>query len=126
MSGAPCPCGCAAPPGQRAHAVSAALAVDDLDMAIERGLVDVDACQACAPGCRQRLLDAKAGRLAAWAARERHRLREARLRRLADARTAPRATPPPPGGEGHRPPLPDAAAAALARARARAAARGKS
>ncbi|MBB1061942.1 hypothetical protein, partial [Marilutibacter spongiae] len=109
MADAPCPCGCAAPAGARAHAVSAALAIDDLDVAIEQGLADIEACPACTPGCRRRLLGAKAGRLAAWAARERHRAREARLRRLAAARAARRAMPASPGGESKRAPLPGAA-----------------
>jgi hypothetical protein len=107
------------------HAVIAALVGDDLDRAIESGLLADVHCDACAPACQAVLRAARAQRLNALAARERHRAREARLQARAQQRAARRdtiqATALP---EKTRPPLPSAAAAALSRAKARAADRG--
>jgi hypothetical protein len=102
------------------HAVLAALRDDDLDAAIDLGLLDIAPCPRCSDDCNARLLDARDERRFALAARERHRARDARLQRRADERNARRA---PPVAATSVPPLPPAAAAALARAKARAAAR---
>lgn len=131
-------CGCLAHARDAAHAVAAALAVDDLDAAIAAGLLDAAPCPACAPACRDALERARHERLRALAARERHRARDARLARRAQARAGAREAGPAtaataglaagPGGDSaphsrHTPALPAAAAAALARARAKAAGR---
>jgi len=115
--GTACACGCGVP-ARPAHAIAAALAVDDLDRALDLGLLEAAACTACSPACTALLERARAGRLAAFAARDRHRAREARLQRGAAERAERRAarTPAPDG----RPALPPAAADALARALAKA------
>ena len=94
------------------HAIAGALASDDLDAAIEHGLLDAGDCPGCAPACRQRVAAARDARLAALAARERHRLRGLRLQQRARERER--------RSEPDRAALPPAAAAALARALARA------
>ena len=118
---APCPaCGCASPDGDAAHRIVAALAVDDVDRAIDDGLLDDIACDACEPACRDALSHARDERRRALAARERFRdrtLRLARLQRERDAKRAASTTTP------GAPALPPAAAAALERAKARAAQR---
>ena len=77
-----CVCGCDDPRGAAAHAVNAALRVDDVDRAIEAGLLDREVeCTHCSDQCRARLHDARAARVAALAARERYRARAARLER---------------------------------------------
>lgn len=106
-----CRCGCTADAG--VHRVANALAVDDLDHALEAGLLEAIECPACTPECRDGVRHAAEGRRAAFAARERHRAREARLVRRAAERNARRAPPTPTA-------LPPAAAAALARAKAKA------
>jgi hypothetical protein len=115
---APCPaCGCASDDGAAAHRIVDALRVDDLDRAIDAGLLDDIACTDCTPDCRATLADARAARRTALAARERYRdrtLRLAQRQRERDARRAPPSTTAS---------LPPAAAAALARAKARAAQR---
>lgn len=125
-----CPdCRCAAPEGAQVHALLAALAGDDLDAALRLGLLEIAACPACAPACRQRLQDARTARLRALAARERHRARRARLQRIAAQRavargaaiSAPAATNPASAAPASA--LPPAAAAALARALEKARAR---
>jgi len=127
MSTPPCPvCGCRDAANATAHAITAALAQDDLDSAIETGLLTSSGCAACSDACRTALFAARDDRLRALAARERFRAREARLQRRADERAVARAgvtsavtidtaTP--------KPSLPSAAAAALARAKAKAAER---
>lgn len=91
----------------------------DLDGAIEAGLMDCDpalagtASDIVAIVAAQRTLDR------AWAARERHRARNARLARRAAERDAGRLKAPAPQAGAST--LPAAAAAALARARAKAA-----
>ena len=105
------------------HVIAAALATDDLDRAIETGLLACEPCPGCDPVCTASLLAARDARRGALAARERFRARDARLRRRAEERAARRVvvtsltTTP---GESPRPALPPAAAAALARAKARA------
>ena len=103
--------------------LAALLAADNLDAAIEAGLLqwspgtDDDArLQAAVQAARQHLLTA-------LAARERHRNRAVRLRRIAAERDA-RRTPAPasPGAAGA---LPSSVAAILARAKARAAQQGQ-
>lgn len=114
-------CGCTAAAGERAHRIVDALRVDDVERAMDVGLLDNVACLACAPDCRALLLEARAARIAALDARDRYRARMARLerRRLErDERRAPVSTP-----QVEKPTLPPAAAAALARAKARAAQR---
>ena len=116
---APCPaCGCASPDGDAAHRIVAALAVDDVDRAIDDGLLDDIACDACEPACRDALTHARDERRRALAARERFRDRALRLARLQRERDAARAP-----AEASKQSLPPAAAAALARAKARAAER---
>lgn len=111
----------------------AALATDDLDRAIELGLLTNSGCVDCSDACSTAMIVARDMRLRALAARDRFRAREARLQRRADERANKRATHP--GTvEGHeatdsnaaatKPALPSAAAAALARAKAKAAERG--
>lgn len=124
---AACACGCMAD-AARVHAIARALAVDDLDAALEAGLLDAGlACAACTPACRASTQQARDTRLAALAARARYQAREARLARRAAERQA-RARPAPPAADPARssaptPALPSAAADALARAKARAAQR---
>ena len=130
-----CLCGCGAPQGAAAHAIVAALAADDLDRAIELGLLETVACDGCDALCQSRLREAREARLSALAARERHRAREARLQRRQAERDRQREAARPvaaqagsdtgTGAEPARPALPSAAAAALARARAKAAERHK-
>lgn len=113
----PCPlCGCRE--AQRAHAILAALREDDLDFAIERGLLEAHACPGCGNACMSLLAKARDERLQALAARERHRARGLRLARRAAERDAARAR-----ASKQPAALPPAAAAALARARAKAAGR---
>jgi hypothetical protein len=117
---AACGCGCCDAAGFAAHRIMAALADDDLDTAIAAGLLENAACDSCRPECRAGLLVARANRLAALAARERFRAREARLSRRQQERLLRReaavAASPTTASS-----LPPAAAAALARARAKAA-----
>src|SRR5688500_16664413 len=63
-----------------------ALADDDLDRAIEAGLLPPIRCDGCAPECQARLHAARAQRLDALAARERHRARADRLQMRAQER----------------------------------------
>ena len=110
---APCRCGCDAAGGARIHAVANALAVDDLDHALDAGLLELPSCPGCTSACRQSVQDTAVDRRAAFEARERYRAREARLVHRAAERAARRKPPAPTG-------LPPAAAAALARAKAKA------
>ncbi|MNM53480.1 hypothetical protein D3C81_645830 [compost metagenome] len=94
---------------------------DDLDAAVRAGLMDYTASPGEAtlsPAQSQLLLDAQQRLRIAWAARERHRARDARMARRAAEREARRAPPP---VANSKPALPSAAAAILARAKARAA-----
>lgn len=99
------------------------LAADNLDAAIEAGLLqwspdahDEPVPLAAVQAARQQLL-------AALAARERHRNRAVRLRRIAAERDARRT--PPPANPGAGAALPSSVAAILARAKARAAGQGQ-
>lgn len=122
---ASCPaCGCTDVHGRDVHEIAAALAEDDLDRAIEAGLLSVVPCTSCRDACTARLTTARDARLSALAARERYRARQARLQRRAEERAAARAAPVIATAEA-KPALPSAAAAALARAKARAAERRK-
>ena len=126
MTQAPCPCGCSAI--HPAHAIARALAHGDLGAALDEGLLEAVPCPGCRAGCAGALRRARDARLAAFAARERHRARQARLALRQRERDARRATRAPDSGEtaSQAKPklgLPPAAAAALARARARAAGR---
>ena len=103
--------------GAPAHAVLAALILDDLDAALTRGLLEVVACAGCAPFCNALLLAAGDERRRCLAARERYRARAARLRRRKAERDAARVPKPAPT---QTPPLPAAAADVLARALAHA------
>lgn len=98
----------------------AALLVDDeLDAALDAGLMDFDACPGCDPDAAKRIDAAKQRIGQAWAARERYRARSARLARIAAEREARRA----PVATEKKTSLPPAAAAVLARAKARVAQR---
>ena len=112
-----CACGCPAP-AQPAHAIALALAVDDLDRALDRGLLDAPPCAACTPDCTAAIGEARSARMAALAARDRHRAREARQQRRAAERAERRAART--RGPDGRPALPQAAADALVRALAKA------
>jgi hypothetical protein len=124
----PCPaCNCTDARGSATHAIVAALMADDLDRAIEGGLLDCVSCEGCSDDCTSLLMAARGTRLRVLAARERYRKRQARLQRRAEERAAAR-TPPAPAATAARPQkpaLPSAAAAALERAKARAAERRK-
>ncbi|BCT93289.1 hypothetical protein LYSHEL_23130 [Lysobacter helvus] len=114
-------CGCVDPRGEAAHRIVDALRVDDVDRALDAGLLGAIECDACRPACSALLANARDARRAALDARERFRARNARLERRRaerDARRTPVATP-----DVAKPTLPPAAAAALARAKARAAQR---
>ncbi len=113
MSCAGCGCVIDAP----AHALVAALAGDDLDAALDLGLLDSAGCPSCSADCTAALLAVRDERRVALAARERFRLREARLLRRAEDKAAARVAPEKVAG---RPALPASAADALARAMARA------
>lgn len=123
-SAPPCPaCSCVEPAGAAAHAIRAALAVDDLDRAIDAGLLECEPCAACADNCRDAVIAARDERRNALAARERYRVRNARLQRRAaqrEVRRRPTIDPAAPS-PSPRAALPPAAAAALARAKAKAA-----
>lgn len=100
-----------------AHTIVAMLKSDDLDAALAHGLLDTPPCVTCEPGCNALLAAARDARLAALAARDRHRARAERLRRRKaerDAARVPKALPTHPSA------LPAAAADVLARALAKA------
>ncbi len=108
-------------------ALADAVAADDLDGAIERGLLAFEApsatCDACAPRVAS-VLAARDARLRALAARERYRARQVRLAERAEAKARRRAAALPPADlPKAAPALPSAALAALARAKAKAAAK---
>lgn len=119
-----CSCGCSDPLGADVHRIMAALVEDDLDGAIQAGLLAGRVCDGCNSGCTAMLLDRRNARQFALAARERFRAREARLARRQQERTARRSTVPA-VGTAATPALPAAAAAALARAKAKAAGRNR-
>lgn len=128
MSGVvPCRCGCTRPQQAAVHAIATALARDDLDAALEAGLLASEGCPGCTQTCTRSLLAARDARRFALASRDRYRAREARLALRQQERLARRTPTRSPSGDGlvAPPPLPAAAAAALARAKDRAAGRGK-
>ena len=118
-----CACGCREAAGATAHEVLVALRDDDVDRAIEAGLLDCAPCTGCSPECTQILQAARDARLTALAARDRYRARMERLERRTSARAARRAKGTAAGSANGTvaPALPAAAAAALARAKAKAA-----
>lgn len=117
-----CRCGCGDPRGTDVHRIVAALALDDVDAALDAGLLATDGCAGCSLECATSLLLARDARRVALAARERFRAHEARLLRRQQERLERRtqaaaATP------ASTPSLPPAAAAALQRALGKAAGR---
>jgi len=123
-AGSACRCGCGDPRGAQVHRIVAALALDDLDGAIDAGLLAMDACPSCAPACAGALAAARDGRRGALAARDRFRARQARLLRRRQERLARRA-PVDDAVPSPQASLPPAAAAALRRALAKASGRGR-
>ena len=111
-----CRCGCRSTAHDAAHPIVAALADDDIDRALEAGLLTLDPCAACSPACTAMLLAARGTRLTALAARERFRARAARLLLRQQERNLRRLS-----ASSMTAALPPAAAAALSRAKARAA-----
>jgi hypothetical protein len=114
-----CGCSIAAP----VHAIVAAIAVDDIDRALDLGLLHAGPCTGCSDACRRLLIQTRDARRGALAARERLRDRAARLERRALRRRSVAA--PLPDSDVSTPateasPLPEAASSALARALARA------
>lgn len=93
---------------------------DDVDAAIEAGLMRYVPCPACDPALAAELIEMQQKLSMAWAARDRYLARNARLARRGTERDAKRA----PAISGNKKPLPPAAAAILARAKAKAAERG--
>ncbi|HXH01190.1 MAG TPA: hypothetical protein VNI56_03240 [Xanthomonadaceae bacterium] len=114
------------PACDRFDALIRALRADDLDAAIELGLLHCDGSGACHDRDQAAVVfAARDERLRALSARERYRARTARLTRRAEAAAARRspvavADITGPGDAPPDPGLPPAAAAALARALARA------
>ena len=102
------------------HRLAALLREDDVDAAIEAGLMAFvdDGRHALDVETRRLLAEAQQRLRVAWDARERHHARAARLARRRAEREARRTAPPPQAAA--KPALPAAAAAALARARAKA------
>ncbi|HRN62955.1 MAG TPA: hypothetical protein PK743_13500 [Luteimonas sp.] len=98
----------------------ALLREDNIDAAIDAGLMDItaDDMDGLDPASRTLLIEARQRLQAAWDARERYRARETRQARRKAERDTRRTPPPRPAAP--TPTLPAAAAAALARAKARA------
>jgi len=88
---------------------------DQLDAAIEAGLMQFAPCAACGSRASRVLCEAQERLRQAWEARDRHLARNARLAARAEAKAAERGS-----RQGGAPGLSSAAAAALARARAKA------
>jgi hypothetical protein len=120
VSSLPCPC-C-----DQARALHARLTADDLDGAIDAGLMTFQPCACADESTVALVLQAQQRLRTAWDARERYRQREARLARRAAERDARRLKAPTVATtETARPALPSSAAAILARAKAKAAERMK-
>lgn len=121
MSQTPCPC------SDQARALRALLAADDLDAAIDAGLMAFQPCERA--GDDAVVVKQVQERLrTAWDARQRYRQRQARLEKRAAEREARRLKTPDPevvAADASRPALPIGAAAILARAKAKAAERMK-
>ena len=106
--------------------LAAWLAADNLDAAIEAGLIDYapdpahDRLDPSHPALSTELSVARQKLLNAWAARDRYRVRQQRLARQVAEREARRA---PAAIQSGKPSLPPAAADILARAKAKAAGR---
>ena len=105
----------------RGQLLSRLLAADDIDAAIEAGLMRFVACPACDPILVARVAAEQQRLTTAWAARDRYLARRTRLARRAEERDVRRAAPAP----ERKSALPAAAAAILARAKAKAAERTK-
>lgn len=118
-----CP-GCACAAASAAHIVVGHVLQDDIDAALDAGLLDADACPHCAPHCREQVILARDARRNALAARERFRMRAERLARRAAERDAARAVRADAAAVS-APAIPPAAAAALQRALARAKGRAR-
>lgn len=101
--------------------LSRLLATDDIDAAIEAGLMGFTPCAACDPIVVARVAAEQQRLTTVWAARDRYLVRKARLARRTEERDARRAAPLP----ERKSALPAAAAAILARAKAKAAERSK-
>ena len=115
---ATCPhCACTCIDGVQAHALLALLSAHDVDAALGHGLLEAKPCADCSAPCNSMLSTARDARLAALAARQRHRTRDARLLRRKAEREAGRVPKP---SATKAPPLPGAAADVLARALAKA------
>ncbi|MGY1519823.1 hypothetical protein [Luteimonas sp. A482] len=98
--------------------IAALILADDLDAALEAGLMEFVDDPALAPPARALILATQRRLREAWDARERYRAREARPARRKAARDTRRG--PATAALAGTPALPPAAAAALARAKARA------
>lgn len=111
-----------APPHDCRHGIRLLqlLQEDEVDAAIEAGLMRYVPCPVCNPASAVELIEAQRKLSMAWAARDRYLARNARLARRAAERDAKRS----PAIPERKSPLPPAAAAILARAKARAAERG--
>ena len=97
-----------------------ALLYDDLDAALDAGLLDTGACTGCSAACNTALAQARDARRFALAARERHHARAARLQRRKAERDAARRAPAGADRAMASSALPPAAGDALARALAKA------
>lgn len=118
------------PTCEHAGHLRALVAADDLDAAIEAGLMAYVPCRTCEGADRDAidlLVRTQARLRDAWDARERYRLRNARLARRAAERDARRPAAPQPDAQApqRKSALPSAAADILARAKAKAAERMK-
>ncbi|WP_368564488.1 hypothetical protein [Pseudoxanthomonas sp. UTMC 1351] len=114
--------------GPSPQALLRLLQSDDVDAAIEAGLMRFRPCAACERDvagymslCAP-IMEAQQRLSRAWAARDRYRARQARLARVAAERDARRASAP---AEKEKSALPPSAAAILARAKAKAAERNR-
>jgi hypothetical protein len=103
--------------GARAHALLTLLAADDIDAAMENNLLGTTNCPGCLPSCMSRLAQARHACITCRDARDRYRIRTARLLRRKAERDAARITVAP---QMKAPTLPASAADALARALAKA------
>ena len=111
---ATCPhCACTCIDGALAHALLVLLAADDLDAALEHGLLEAPRCSRCNAACNAMLSSAQGACNIALAARGRHRARDVRLRRRKAEREAARVPKP---TAKNAPALPAGAADVLARA----------
>ena len=98
--------------------LAALILADDLDAALQAGLMEFVDDPTLAPATRELILTTQRRLREAWDARDRYRAREKRLARRKAARDARRS--PATAVVSDKSALPPAAAAALARARARA------